>query len=275
MKKIPRSQYTNILDWMLQRIECGPFDGGCLLYAQALQKVLGGEVWVIEGSRVGQSPIAQHAFLKTADGVFHDASGSGNDSEMVQNFYKEEIPLKRTFKLGGLRPWRPQDLLDAPVSSALVQALAARLQSGFQAETMVSMRTIEQEHNLLRSLIQGAGYTIQSHQVGFKMEGWWALLPGETSIKEDPDTGNQNYLGFFSRESDLLDEVGGELLQKRSDAIKVEYLESGCQAADVDEAVSKLMSECWPLFENDRFAWSFLMEEDHEELEEVEEGPAS
>lgn len=55
---------------------------------------------------------------------------------------------------------------------------------------------------------------------------------------------------------------------KRSEEIKAEYLSSGCQAVDVDEAVNKLMVECGSLFESDRHAWSFLMEEAHEELEE-------
>lgn len=54
----------------------------------------------------------------------------------------------------------------------------------------------------------------------------------------------------------------------RSDAIKAEYLASGCQASDVDEAVEKLMAECGELFEDDRAAWEFLMEETHEDNED-------
>lgn len=53
----------------------------------------------------------------------------------------------------------------------------------------------------------------------------------------------------------------------QSEAIKAEYLASGCQASDVDAAVSRLMAECGELFEDDRAAWSFLMEEPHEETE--------
>lgn len=56
----------------------------------------------------------------------------------------------------------------------------------------------------------------------------------------------------------------------RSDAIKAEYLASGCQATDVDEAVEKLMSECGELFEDDRAAWEFLMDETHEDNEDAE-----
>jgi hypothetical protein len=53
----------------------------------------------------------------------------------------------------------------------------------------------------------------------------------------------------------------------RSEAIKAEYLASGCQASDVDEAVEKLMAECGELFEDDRAAWEFIMEETHEDNE--------
>ena len=52
-----------------------------------------------------------------------------------------------------------------------------------------------------------------------------------------------------------------------SDAIKEEYLASGCEAADVDHAVRRLMAECADLFEDANSAWSFLMEEPHEETE--------
>lgn len=53
----------------------------------------------------------------------------------------------------------------------------------------------------------------------------------------------------------------------RSEEIKAEYLASGCQASDVDEAVEKLMACCGELFQDDRAAWEFLMEEPHEDNE--------
>lgn len=53
----------------------------------------------------------------------------------------------------------------------------------------------------------------------------------------------------------------------RSDLIKQEYLESGCQSSDMDEAIEKLMCECGELFENADHATSFLMEELHENIE--------
>ena len=75
-------------------------------------------------------------------------------------------------------------------------------------------------------------------------------------------------------EAERLDEnEESDWLFARSEEIKATYLESGCQASDVDEAVERLMAECGALFENDRAAWSFLMEEPHEELETGDEAP--
>lgn len=53
----------------------------------------------------------------------------------------------------------------------------------------------------------------------------------------------------------------------KSDTIKAEYLASGCQAVDVDDAIERLMAECGELFQDDRAAWEFLMEETHEDNE--------
>lgn len=57
----------------------------------------------------------------------------------------------------------------------------------------------------------------------------------------------------------------------KSEEIKAEYLASGCQASDVDAAVERLMAECGELFEHDRAAWEFLMEEPHEDSEQADE----
>lgn len=57
----------------------------------------------------------------------------------------------------------------------------------------------------------------------------------------------------------------------RSDEIKQEYLNSACEASDVDVAVLRLMEECGDLFEDNEAAWSFLMEEPHENKENPNE----
>lgn len=58
-----------------------------------------------------------------------------------------------------------------------------------------------------------------------------------------------------------------EAIQARALAIQQAYLASSCTSNDVDHAVEQLMRECGVMFETDRHAWSFLMDEPHEELE--------
>ena len=55
-----------------------------------------------------------------------------------------------------------------------------------------------------------------------------------------------------------------------SDKIKGEYLNSGCQSSDVDHAIERLIALCPDLFATPDHAWSFLMEEPHENLEHGE-----
>lgn len=62
----------------------------------------------------------------------------------------------------------------------------------------------EDKRALQRQRLAAHGYTIQSHSNG--LQGWWALLPGHTEFMDD-GKGGQNYLGFFSNEHDLLDEI--------------------------------------------------------------------
>lgn len=119
-----------------------------------------------------------------------------------------------------------------------------------------------------RELLAKFGYTIQSNLVGCTGESWWALLPGESHFQDDSgDPHKQNYVGFFSSEDALLDEVSGDLEFKRSEQIKSEYLASGCQSSDLDDAVDKLMNECVSLFENDSSACLFLLGNTQEEME--------
>lgn len=74
------------------------------------------------------------------------------------------------------------------------------------------MISVEEEQlRRLRTIVEAAGYTIQQ----ISPRGWCALLPGETEFRDNsaavdanPTVAHsQNYLGFFSSESDLLDEV--------------------------------------------------------------------
>ncbi|VVE17340.1 MULTISPECIES: hypothetical protein [Pandoraea] len=58
------------------------------------------------------------------------------------------------------------------------------------------------DDSLRRRAIEQSGYSIRN---GGLMHSWYALLPGETEINQDED--NHNYIGFFSSEEELIEEV--------------------------------------------------------------------
>lgn len=136
------AQEEGIFRLMLRRIGCGPFDGGCLVFAQALRRLYGGEVVVVEGRRlVGRHRIpgpechgqllAQHAVLALPDGTYMDASGRCAMQTM----------LERTAQASGgmvsaesIRPWRDGDLEDAARDEELVDELANLLQGAPKPE---------------------------------------------------------------------------------------------------------------------------------------------
>lgn len=117
---------------LYRNIDCGPFDGGCLVFAQALQRLHGGDVFVIEGRRPNslddrEMPelTAQHAVLRLPDGRFGDADGFGGEQEVVNRFVVNEC----AFGLRDVRtrPLAAGDLPDAPANESLVAQVAAAL----------------------------------------------------------------------------------------------------------------------------------------------------
>lgn len=101
---------------LLDEIDCGPFDGGCLVFAHALQQLHGGEVFVIEGRWKGlghrHPPAAQHAFLRCPDGTGLDAAGGSAIEDIGQRFLRIE-GLEETLEVTGVRPYAIGDLPDA------------------------------------------------------------------------------------------------------------------------------------------------------------------
>ena len=53
----------------------------------------------------------------------------------------------------------------------------------------------------------------------------------------------------------------------RSESIKAEYVASGCQASDADNAVQRLMAECGELFFDEDAAWTFLTAESEDNVQ--------
>ncbi|TLX17017.1 hypothetical protein [Rhizobium sp. MHM7A] len=109
----------DLYEALLKEADCGPFDGGCLVVAQALQQVLGGDVVVLVRA---QSGIADHAAL-LFDGMLWDFDGPLSPSAFVKRFQENEL-FGTGAKCGGFRLIEPGDLEDTPHNDRLVERLA-------------------------------------------------------------------------------------------------------------------------------------------------------
>jgi hypothetical protein len=92
---------------ILKTAGSGPFDGGCMIVAQALQQIYGGRIWVLIGRWSQQ---AEHAVLKVGD-MFYDAAGPDALERIIWRFSEVE-----GVKIQSARPIAPGDLPDAPRS---------------------------------------------------------------------------------------------------------------------------------------------------------------
>lgn len=120
---------------MLDDIECGPFDGGCLVFAQALQRLHGGDVVVVEGRCFSgwaahrepqyNGPLqAQHAVLALPDGTYMDASGKCTARTMLARTAQSS---KYVASADAIRPIQEGDLKEAARDDTLVAELAQLL----------------------------------------------------------------------------------------------------------------------------------------------------
>jgi 8-oxo-dGTP pyrophosphatase MutT (NUDIX family) len=109
----------------LDPYQCGPFDGGCVLVAKALQKIHGGDIVVL----VNNHDQAQHAAV-AVNGKLMDYSGADVAKHFVRKFEAEEH-----VDITGVRPIRHGDLPEAPhddpqVIDQLVQVLSENFADG-------------------------------------------------------------------------------------------------------------------------------------------------
>lgn len=109
----------DLYEALLREADCGPFDGGCLVVAQALQQVIGGDVVVLVRAESG---IADHAAV-LFDGMLWDFDGPLSPSAFVKRFQENELSATGE-QCGGFRPIEPGDLEDAPRNDRLVEWLA-------------------------------------------------------------------------------------------------------------------------------------------------------
>lgn len=127
---------------------CGPYDGGCVVLAQALQIVYGGDIFVIEGRWIRgggdlrYAPLmAHHAVLRLTGRAgrparYADAGGAVPGEQMLAEFADLD-GVDGEFVDLALRPMQPDDLESAVRRAGLAAALA-QLLCGEDAETVLT-----------------------------------------------------------------------------------------------------------------------------------------
>jgi hypothetical protein len=118
---------------VLNSYQCGPFDGGCVLVAQALQKIHGGNIVVL----VDQSDQAQHAAV-AVDGQLMDYSGAAEPMQFIRKFEEDEH-----VNIAGVRPFKPGDLPEAPSNdNQVIDQLVRALSENFASRHRYKLRDL-------------------------------------------------------------------------------------------------------------------------------------
>lgn len=112
---------------LIDTIGSGPFDGGCVVFAEALQQRYGGEIMVLVGraQRGVVNDSAQHAAL-LLDGKLIDADGPLPPQQFIERFTKNELAHVGG-SITGYRPIEREDLPEAPRDPKLSQNIARLL----------------------------------------------------------------------------------------------------------------------------------------------------
>ncbi len=111
---------------LVQHHDCGPFDGGCVVFARALQLAYGGNIEVLVGSvTAGYLPQALHAVLHVGS-MYGDADGFATKHHLIARFQKAE--LLSGGRVSSVRPILSNDLPDAPRDEALSKQIAEIIQ---------------------------------------------------------------------------------------------------------------------------------------------------
>lgn len=113
----PGRNRNRIYQLLIDAIDSGPFDGGCVVFAQALQIKYGGLIVVL----LDRNRQADHAAVKI-DNILIDADGPAEIDAFVKRFEKNE-----RVEIFGIRPIRDSDLPDAPRDLELSDKIAKLL----------------------------------------------------------------------------------------------------------------------------------------------------
>lgn len=106
-----------VYDILVQATDSGPFDGGCVVFAQALQMLLGGDIVVLTNPK----DRADHAVVKVGN-TYWDFDGPTGGQDMLDRFARNEHT-----KVTGIRPIENSDLPDAPRDAHAAARIASML----------------------------------------------------------------------------------------------------------------------------------------------------
>ena len=124
-----------VYDLLLETIGAGPFDGGCVVVAQALQRIHGGQVMGL----VRKDGIVEHAVVQNGD-TMYDFDGPGSVEEVIKRFESNE----RT-NITDVRPLQKTDLPDAPRDINVVEKLIPLLKDMVKEDvTQADLNQLEQ-----------------------------------------------------------------------------------------------------------------------------------
>jgi len=100
---LDEARADKVYELILKVSGAGPFDGGCVFVAQAIQKRIGGSIKVL----VSSDNVAQHAVVQK-NNIFYDYGGSASKEEIIKRFEKNEMQ-----QISGIRDLKTGDLPEA------------------------------------------------------------------------------------------------------------------------------------------------------------------
>lgn len=121
-KRRVRPIHDALYEDLVGNADCGPFDGGCLIFAQALQPVIGGEIHVL----VRPCGLDDHAVV-WRDGKLWDYDGPAHPTRFIKRFNRNERATCASH-----RPIAPGDLPSAARDDALASRIATLLRSALE-----------------------------------------------------------------------------------------------------------------------------------------------
>jgi hypothetical protein len=115
--------HNTAITLIVGEIGCGPFDGGCVIVARAIQTIIGGDVMVL----VAEDDQAEHAVVER-NGLLWDYSGPARPTTMIRRFNRAERA-----RIVSRRPLQDGDLTCAASSASLEADLVAVFALAFKA----------------------------------------------------------------------------------------------------------------------------------------------